>query len=117
MTAGERAVELARVAAAAAADKLAQDILAFDVAEQLGITDAFVLCSGNNAKQVAAICEEIEDRLRELGAKPSAREGQREGRWVLLDFDDIVVHVMQAEERAYYTLERLWRDCPVIDLS
>lgn len=117
MSAAERSVELARAAAAAAGDKLAEDILAFDVSEQIGITDVFLICSGNNPKQVAAICEEIADRLRELGAKVSAREGQREGRWVLLDFDDVVVHVLHAEQRAHYTLERLWRDCPVIDLS
>lgn len=116
MTADDHSIELTRVAAHAAAEKLANDILAFDVSDQLGITDVFLLCSGNNPKQVGAICEEIEDRLREMGVKPSAREGQSQGRWVLLDFDDIVVHVMHAEERAYYTLERLWRDCPVIDL-
>lgn len=116
MTAAEYSLELTRAAAAAAEDKLATDVLAFDVSDQLAITDVFLLCTGQNSIQVGAICEAIEERLRELGVKPTAREGQREGRWVLLDFADVVVHVMHAEERAYYSLERLWRDCPVIDL-
>lgn len=104
-------------AAEAAAEKLARHIVAFDVSEQLAITDAFLLCSAPNDRQVAAIVEEIEERLRvEHGAKPVRREGAREGRWVLLDFIDIVVHVQLEEERVYYSLERLWKDCPVIPL-
>ena len=116
MTATPRALELVRAAAAAAADKLATDLLAFDVSEQLVITDAFLLCSAANDRQVRAVVDEIEDKLRELGAKPVRREGERDGRWVLLDYADIVVHVQHNEERAFYALERLWRDCPVIDL-
>ena len=100
----------------AAADKLADDIIAFDVSDQLVITDAFLLCSAPNDRQVEAIVDEIEDKLRELGAKPVRREGDREGRWVLLDYVDVVVHVQHAEERVYYALERLWRDCPAIPL-
>ncbi|HET7327134.1 MAG TPA: ribosome silencing factor [Nocardioidaceae bacterium] len=116
MAATERAVELVHVAAEAASDKLADDIIAFDVSEQLVITDAFLLCSAPNDRQVKSIVDEIEDRLREAGAKPVRREGQRDGRWVLLDFTDIVVHVQHAEERAFYALERLWGDCPLIGL-
>jgi ribosome-associated protein len=116
MTATERARELVRVAARAASNKLAEDIVAFDVSEQLVITDAFLLCSAANDRQVRAIVEEIEDRLREVGAKPVRREGERDGRWVLLDYSDIVVHVQHEEERSFYALERLWRDCPVIEL-
>jgi ribosome-associated protein len=116
MTATERALELVREAAEAAADKLATDIVAFDVSEQLVITDAFLLCSAANDRQVRAVVDEIEDRLRVLGAKPVRREGERDGRWVLLDYADIVVHVQHSEERAFYALERLWRDCPLIDL-
>jgi ribosome-associated protein len=116
MTATERALELVREAAAAAADKLATDIVAFDVSEQLVITDVFLLCSAANDRQVRSVVDEIEDRLRVLGAKPVRREGERDGRWVLLDYADIVVHVQHTEERAFYALERLWRDCPVIDL-
>lgn len=116
MTATDHAVELIRAAALAAADKLATNQLAFDVSEQLAITDAFLLATGANDRQVRAIVEEIEDKLRELDAKPIRREGHRDGRWVLLDFGDVVIHVQHSEEREFYALERLWRDCPVIDL-
>jgi ribosome-associated protein len=116
MTATDTAVELVHVAARAASDKLAEDILAFDVSDQLVITDAFLICSAGNERQVRSIVEEIEDKLREAGAKPVRREGEREGRWVLLDFVEIVVHVQHTEERTFYALERLWRDCPVIPL-
>lgn len=116
MTATDRALELIRAAAVAASDKLATDILAFDVSDQLVITDAFLLASAANDRQVKAVVEEVEDRLRELGAKPIRREGERDGRWVLLDYAEIVVHVQHTEERAFYALERLWRDCPMIDL-
>ena len=114
MTVSPRAHELAVAAAEAAADKLADDILAFDVGDQLVITDVFVLCSASNDRQVRAVVEGIEERLRTLGAKPVRREGEREGRWVLLDFVDIVVHVQHSEERSFYALERLWKDCPTI---
>ncbi len=116
MTATDRAVELVEIAAAAAADKLASDIIAYDVSEQLVITDAFLLCSAANDRQVRAIVDEIEERLRKAGARPARREGEREARWVLLDYIDVVIHVLHAEERAYYSLERLWKDCPVIPL-
>ena len=114
MPASERAVELSLAAAQAAADKLAQDILLLDVSEQLVITDVFLLASAPSDRQVKAVVDEIEDRLRDLGAKPVRREGAEEARWVLLDFGDIVVHVQHEEERIYYALERLWKDCPVI---
>ncbi len=116
MTATQRAVELVEIAAAAAADKLASDIIAYDVSEQLVITDAFLLCSGSNDRQVRAIVDEIEEKLRKAGVRPVRREGEREGRWVLLDYLDVVVHVQHAEERVYYSLERLWKDCPRIPL-
>ncbi|HTS98621.1 MAG TPA: ribosome silencing factor [Streptosporangiaceae bacterium] len=116
MTATERAVELVQVAAAAAADKLATDIIAYDVSEQLVITDAFLLCSASNDRQVRAIVDEIEERLRRVAARPVRREGEREGRWVLLDYLDVVIHVQHAEERVFYALERLWKDCPQIPL-
>ncbi len=116
MPASTRAVELAVAAAEAAADRLAEDIVAFDVADQLVITDAFVLCAAPNERQVRAVVDAVEERLRELQAKPVRREGEREGRWVLLDYVDIVVHVQHSEERVYYALERLWKDCPAIAL-
>lgn len=117
MTATDRAVELARAAGAAAADKIGQSILAFDVSEQLAITDVFVLAAASNERQVGAIVDAVEEAMRDLGAKTVRREGHREGRWVLLDFADIVVHVQHQEEREYYALERLWRDCPIVDLE
>jgi ribosome-associated protein len=117
MTATPRALELVREAAVAAEDKLATEIIAFDVSEQLVITDAFLLCSASNDRQVRSVVDAIEERLRTLGAKPVRREGERDGRWVLLDYADIVVHVQHTEERAFYALERLWRDCPTIDLQ
>lgn len=117
MTATERAVELTRAAAAAADDKLAQDIIAFDVSELLAITDVFLLCSASSPRQVRAVQDAIEERMIELGAKAVRREGEREGRWILLDFQDIVVHVQHQEERVFYALERLWSDCPVLTLA
>jgi len=116
VTATDRAVELIVTAARAASDKLASQIVAFDVSDQLAITDAFVLASATNDRQVKAIVDEIEDKLRDLGEKPIRREGERDGRWVLIDYGDVVVHVQHEEERQFYALERLWRDCPLIDL-
>ncbi|GGL00354.1 ribosomal silencing factor RsfS [Sphaerisporangium melleum] len=117
VTASERSRRLIEIAAEAAADKLADDIIAYDVSDQLVITDAFLLCSASNDRQVRAIVDEIEERLRvEAHAKPVRREGEREGRWVLLDFLDIVVHVQHEEDRTFYALERLWKDCPAIPL-
>jgi ribosome-associated protein len=114
VTASPRATELALAAAQAAADKLAHDILLLDVSAQLVITDVFLLASAPSDRQVLAVVDAVEEKLRELGAKPVRREGEKEGRWVLLDFGDVVVHVQHEEERIYYALERLWKDCPVI---
>ena len=116
MSATDHAVSLVHTAARAASDKLASHIMAFDVSEQLVITDAFLLCSASNERQVKSIVDEVEDKLRGIGAKPIRREGERDGRWVLIDYADIVVHVQHEEERQFYALERLWRDCPTIDL-
>lgn len=117
MTATERSIEMVNAAAQAAADKLAHDIVAYDVSDVLAITDAFVLASAPNDRQVKSIVDAVEEHLqRELDAKPVRREGERDGRWVLLDFVDIVVHVQHSEERVFYALERLWKDCPELDL-
>jgi len=112
----ERALELAMAAAQAAADKKAQDIVVIDVAEQLAITDAFVIASASNERQVVAIVDAVEEALVNLPekAKPVRREGERQGRWVLLDYVDIVVHIQHAEEREFYALDKLWKDCPTI---
>jgi ribosome-associated protein len=114
MTATAEAREAALVAAQAAADKLATDIVLIDVSDRLAITDVFVLATGNNERQVEAIVDEVEEKLRRHGLKPIRREGQRDGRWVLLDYGDAVVHVQHSEERVFYALERLWKDCPTI---
>lgn len=116
MTASDRAIELVLAAAAAAAEKIATDVVAIDVSEQLVITDAFLLASAPNERQVAAIVDAVQERLTTLGAKPVRREGERDGRWVLLDYAEIVVHVQHDEERIFYALERLWKDCPLIPL-
>jgi ribosome-associated protein len=112
VTATDQALDMARVAVAAAADKQAQDIVVLDVSEQLVITDCFVIASASNERLVQAIVDEVEEKLRLHGAKPTRREGTREGRWVLLDFVDVVVHVQHSEERGFYGLDRLWKDCP-----
>ncbi|MCV7433275.1 ribosome silencing factor [Mycolicibacterium bacteremicum] len=117
MTATTEAVEMATVAARAAADKLADDVVVIDVSEQLVITDCFVIASASNERQVNAIVDEIEDKMREAGHKPARREGTREGRWTLLDYVDIVVHIQHTEEREFYALERLWRDCPTVPVN
>jgi len=116
MPATERAVELLTAAAEAAHDKKAENVLAFDVSEHLAITDAFLVASASNDRQVRAIVDAIEEKLRTLDAKPVRREGEREGRWVLLDYLEVVIHVQHDEERSFYSLERLWRDCPIIPL-
>lgn len=114
MTATEEALDLARIAAQAAADKLASDITIIDVSDRLAITDCFVVATGSNERQIGAIVDEVELKMREAGYKPVRREGERDGRWVLLDFVEIVVHVQHSEERVFYALDRLWKDCPTI---
>nr|WP_276545819.1 ribosome silencing factor [Brachybacterium muris] len=109
---------MARIAGQAAADKLANEVIALDVSEQVVITDIFLVCSGDSERQVSAIVDGVEESLlKERRRKPLRREGERDARWVLLDYGDIVVHVQHAEDRAFYALERLWRDAPVIDLQ
>jgi len=117
VTASTHAITLATAAGLAAADKLATNIVVLDVSEQLSITDVFVIASAPNERQVQAIVDAVQERLLELDTKPVRREGHREGRWVLLDFSDIVVHVQHSDERAFYSLERLWKDCPVIPIN
>ena len=117
MAASDRARELVHVAALAADSTQADDLVALDVSGPLPLTDIFLLATGRNERNVMSIAGEIEDKLIEAGAKPLRREGRSEGRWVLLDFGDLVVHVFHEEDRMYYSLERLWKDCPVIPLD
>lgn len=110
---------MATVAATAAAAKLADDVVVIDVSDQLAITDCFVIASASNERQVNAIVDEVEEKMRQAGYRPARREGTREGRWTLLDYFDIVVHIQHQEDRDFYALDRLWRDCPTVpvDLS
>ncbi|QCQ91656.1 ribosome silencing factor [Rhodococcus sp. SGAir0479] len=117
MSASNDAIAMARTAALAADEKLASDVVVLDVSEQLVITDCFVIASAPNERQVNAIVENIEDRLRESGHKPVRREGTREGRWALLDYVDIVIHVQHTDERNFYALDRLWKDCPEVPVE
>lgn len=98
-------------------EKLASDLIALDVSDRLALTDVFLICSGRNERMVQSIAENAERRLHALGAKRYRKEGQSVGRWVLLDFGELVIHVFHEEERDFYQLERLWRDCPVISVT
>ena len=117
MTASTASIELAQLAAEAADAKQAENLVALDVSGPLPLADVFLLASGRNERNVVAIAEEIQDRLGESGSKVLRREGMSEGRWILLDFGDLVVHVFHEEDRMYYSLERLWKDCPVVPLA
>ena len=117
MTATSHAIELLQVAARAADSKGGTDLVALDVTQPLPLTDIFFLVTGNSERNVVAIASEVEDELIRAGAKPLRREGRSEGRWALLDFGDLVIHVFHEEERGYYQLERLWKDCPVVSIE
>ena len=117
MQSPETAEEMLRIAADAAVAKGGEDLVALNVSEPLPLVDIFLLVTGNSERNVAAIADEIEDRLVESGHKRVRREGRAEARWVLLDFGDLIVHVFHSEERVYYGLERLWKDCPVVPIE
>ena len=117
MTVPSHVLDSVLVAAQAAADKKGRSIVAFDVSEQLAITDVFLIASANNERQVGAIVDGVEEELLKHKLKPTRREGDRENRWVLLDYLDFVVHVQHTEERTLYNLERLWKDCPQLPLD
>ncbi|MRG58467.1 ribosome silencing factor [Agromyces sp. CFH 90414] len=117
MTASSHALELTAVAARAADAKGGEDLVALDVSGPTPFADVFLLVTGTSERQVLAISDEVQDRLVEAGAKAARREGRENGRWVLLDFGDLVVHVFHREDRMYYGLERLWLDCPVIPVE
>ncbi|MDO5494691.1 MAG: ribosome silencing factor [bacterium] len=116
MTASEHARELAVIAAKAAYSKKATGVVALDVSERLVLTDVFLVASGANERQVKSIQDEIERRLHEAGVKAIRKEGVQQARWVLLDFGEIICHVQHEEDREFYALERLWSDCPVVQL-
>ena len=117
MTASERSIEILQVAARAADSKGGDDLVALDVSNPLPLADIFLLATGRSERNVVAIASEVEDKLNEAGVRTLRREGKSEGRWILLDFGDLVVHVFHEEDRMYYALERLWKDCPVVPLE
>jgi ribosome-associated protein len=117
VTASPHAREILQLAAAAADSKGGIDLVALDVSGPLPLTDAFLLVTGSVERNVIAIASEVEDQLNEAGVRTLRREGKAEGRWILLDFGDLVVHVFHEEDRMYYALERLWKDCPVLPLE
>lgn len=105
------------IAVRAADDKGATNQLALEVGEFFGLADVFLVVSGSVERNVQAISDEIEDQLNEAGVRTIRREGRSGGRWILLDFGDIIVHVFHHEDREFYQLERLWHDAPVIDVT
>ena len=117
MTAPAQSLDMLQIAAVAADAKSGEDLVALDVSEPLPLVDIFLLVTGRSERNVAAIADEIEDRLLEAGHKRLRREGRQEARWILLDFGDLVVHVFHEQERVYYGLERLWKDCPVVPID
>lgn len=116
MPATEHAADLTLAAARAAADKKAAHLTAIDVSERLGLTDVFLLASGSNDRHVHAIVDAVDEAMQRAGAKRRTREGFADAHWVLVDYGDVVVHVLQNEDREFYSLERLWKDCPLIEL-
>jgi ribosome-associated protein len=117
LTASARALELAQIAAQAASDKLAENIVAIDVTERHALNDVFLIASSRNERQTPAIADEISAKLLEAGVKLLRQEGKAAGTWIVLDFGDIQCHVMQEESRMFYEIERLWKDCPFIQLD
>lgn len=117
MTAPQISIDRAKVAAKAADEKLGRNIAVIDVSNVMAITDVFVIVSADNERQVAAIVQEVEDDLTEQGVEPKRREGNRENRWVLLDYGNFVVHIQRDAEREFYGLDRLYADCPAIEVE
>ena len=117
MPATKQAIKTANLAALAALDILAENVVALDVSEPMPLSDIFLLVSGRSERQVAAIADSIEEKLLEAGIKTLRREGKSLARWILIDFGDVIVHVMHEEDRMFYSLERLWNDCPVVKLE
>jgi len=108
-------LEHTQIAAAAAIEKVGSDLLAIDLSEQMLLSEVFLLISGGNERQIDAIADEVERQLSLLGEKPTRRESSEN--WILLDYQDLVVHVQTQQARQYYSLDRLWNDCPSIKLD
>ncbi len=117
MSASKETIEQLQIAAKAASDKLGEDLVALDVSEPFALAEIFLIASAKNERQAQAMSDNVEDELLKTGVKTRFREGRETGRWILLDFGDLVVHIMHEQERVYYSLERLWRDCPVVPIK
>ena len=115
MPASKSVTELTQVAARAITDKFGTEMIAIDLSDQMVLSEVFLIATGANIRQVDAIADEVEEKLRLIGEKPARREGTDE--WILLDYSDLVVHIQSAELRRYYMLDRLWNDCPTIELD
>lgn len=115
MPASKSVIQLTQVAARAAAEKFGTDMVAIDLSDQMVLSEVFLIITGANIRQVDAIADEVEEKMRLIGEKPVRREGTDE--WVLLDYSDLVVHIQSSELRRYYMLDRLWNDCPTIELD
>jgi ribosome-associated protein len=115
MPASKSVIDLTQVAARAIAEKLGTDMIALDLSDQLVLSEVFLIATGGNVRQVDSIADFVEEKLREIGEKPARREGTEE--WVLLDYSDLVVHIQSTTLRNYYMLDRLWNDCPRIELD
>jgi ribosome-associated protein len=115
MPATNACVERTQIAARAAVDKFGTELVALDLSDQSVLSEVFLIITASNAKMIDAIADEVEEQLRLVGDKPIRRESSAE--WVLLDYSDLVVHIQSSELRRYYMLDRLWNDCPKIDLD
>ena len=115
MPASKSVIALTQVAARAIAEKLGTDVIALDLSDQLVLSEVFLIATGGNVRQVDSIADFVEEKLREIGEKPARREGTEE--WVLLDYSDLVVHIQSTTLRNYYMLDRLWNDCPRLELD
>ena len=117
MPASYETIKHLQVAAKAATDKLGENLVALDVTEPFALAEIFLIVSAKSQRQALAIADEIEDQLAKEKVRVRFREGRETGRWILMDFGDLVVHVMHEQERDFYSLERLWRDCPIVPTS
>jgi ribosome-associated protein len=117
LPASSETIELLQVASQAASEKLGEEMVALDVTEPFALAEIFLIVTARNERQAMAIAENVEDELAKHKVKAKFKEGYTAGRWILLDFGDLIVHVMHEQEREYYSLERLWRDCPVVKIA
>ena len=107
-------LEKALFCAETANENKAVDLVILELKDQTALSDYFIICSGTSDRHAKSIAEDIELKLKEKGIKPLGKEGLQESKWILLDYDDVIIHIFQAEEREFYDLESLWDECPKI---